>query len=405
MYVIIIEEVEFAKFTIAVRKGDVYMAEEKKSKSLSNLKGGLKNLASNLEGAKSGLEKVTKSLEGTKDSLSEVKDNITLENVISTAIQVPGVKVNREAFLREQFKDAPDELLNLIIEKGPVEAKCPREKLKKMADKLIGKRTVASTAASFIAGIPGGLAMAATIPADMLQFYGVALGLAQELSYLYGEPDLWDEGILNRDKVTSQLILYCGVMLGASGAAQTVRVLSSSLAKQALKKIPQQALTKTFYYPIIKSIAKFFGANMTKKAFAEGVSKAVPIIGGVVSGGLTFASMLPMGNRLVATLDEAHFEYSENDFEADWKVIMAEYETADKEVIDKALEIEAVEVDVVAVDETDTAKNFPVAEENSEQNPGADVMLEKITKAKQMLDAGIITEEEFITIKARILSE
>ena len=64
---------------------------------------------------------------------------------------------------------------------------------------------------------------------------------------------------LDNDKVTNQLILYCGVMLGASGAAQAVRVMSSALAKQILKKLPQKALTKTFYYPIIKSIAKAFG--------------------------------------------------------------------------------------------------------------------------------------------------
>ena len=32
--------------------------------------------------------------------------------------------------------------------------------------------------------------MAATIPADVLQFFGMALRLAQELSYLYGAKDL-----------------------------------------------------------------------------------------------------------------------------------------------------------------------------------------------------------------------
>ena len=44
-----------------------------------------------------------------------------------------------------------------------------------------GRRT---TALSFAAGIPGGLAMAATIPADVAQFFGMALRLAQELAYL-----------------------------------------------------------------------------------------------------------------------------------------------------------------------------------------------------------------------------
>lgn len=48
-----------------------------------------------------------------------------------------------------------------------------------MAKRIINERTIVSTGASFVAGLPGGLAMAATIPADMLQFYGIALRMAQ----------------------------------------------------------------------------------------------------------------------------------------------------------------------------------------------------------------------------------
>ena len=122
--------------------------------------------------------------------------------------------------------------------------------------------------------------MAATIPADIIQFYSVALRMAQELVYLYGETDMWCEGTPDSDKVTNQLILYCGVMLGATGAAQTVRVMSSALAKQAIKTLPQKALMTTFYYPVVKAILKFFGVSVTKSTFAKGVSKVIPVVGG-----------------------------------------------------------------------------------------------------------------------------
>lgn len=145
--------------------------------------------------------------------------NVSLESVISTAIQVPGVKVNREMFLREQFKGLSKDRMEEIIDNGPVAAGWERSQLRKMAKKIINERTIISTGVSFAAGLPGGLAMAATIPADMLQFYGVALRMAQEIAYLYGEADLWNGEFLDNDKVTNQLILYCGVMLGASGAA------------------------------------------------------------------------------------------------------------------------------------------------------------------------------------------
>lgn len=259
-------------------------------------------------------------------NLEKLKENVSLENVISSAIQIQGVKVDRDSFLRNQFKDAPCDLVNTIVEKGPVEANYSRGTLKKMAKSLIEKRAVASSATSFATGLPGGPAMAATIPADMLQFYAAALRLAQEIAYLYGEPDLWSDNVLDKEKVTNQLILYCGVMFGATGAAQTVRVLSSSISKQVMKKLPQKALTKTFYYPIIKQIANALGKKMTKEIFAKGVSKAVPVVGGVVSGGITYASMKPMANRLVKAFDKAHFDYTENEFNADWEVVSSEVE-------------------------------------------------------------------------------
>lgn len=310
--------------------------------------------------------------------MKENKRPIDLTTVISTAIQVPGVKVSRELFLREQFQELDQKTVDLIVDSGPVMAGCSRELLTKKANRIIKERTVISTGASFVAGIPGGLAMAATIPADMLQFYGVALRMAQELVYLYGEEDMWCDGTPDTDKVTNQLILYCGVMLGATGAAQTVRIMSSALAKQLLKKLPQKALTKTIYYPVIKAILKYFGVSVTKSTFAKGVSKIVPVVGGIVSGGITLASILPMGNRLLKTLDKAHFDYSQSDFDADMKII-----------------------NEVSNENNDEEKNEAIkATVNTNKND----LFEQLQRAKEMLDIGIITEEEFSSIKAKLIS-
>lgn len=265
---------------------------------------------------------------------AQKENNTSLVTVIDTVIKIPGIKVNREDFLRKQFAKVPSELYDLIIKQGPIKAGCEKKEIHKKAIALINERTMFSTGASFVAGMPGGLAMAATIPADIIQFYGVALRLAQELAYLYGEEDLWTDNTLDNDKVRNQLILYSGVMLGVTGAGQAVRVLSSALAKQALTKLPKQALTRTFYYPIIKSIVKFFGGKMTKDIFAKGVSKAIPVIGGLVSGGITLATMRPMGIRLANTLEKAHYDYTEEDFNADWKEIIAEGENQSEDNCD-----------------------------------------------------------------------
>ncbi len=248
------------------------------------------------------------------ENSKQLSNNISLEDIITTSIKIPGVKVNRDKFLAEHFAGTGANVQD-IINLGPIDAGISREDISNTANKLIIKRTSQSSVASFVAGMPGGLAMAATIPADVMQFFGMALRLAQELAYLYGGGDLWVDGQIDDEKVKSQLIMYCGVMFGVSGAVSGVRVLSTQIAKTTLKKLPQKALTKTFWYPIIKQIGKAIGVKVTKTTVAQSASKAIPIIGGVISGGLNFASMMPMAKRLSEALDKATFDYSEDEYE------------------------------------------------------------------------------------------
>ncbi|MCT6919232.1 MAG: hypothetical protein M3Z49_08470, partial [Bifidobacteriales bacterium] len=197
--------------------------------------------------------------------------------VLNQAVRIPGMKVNRERFLREQFANAPRQVIDDIVKKGPVAAGCDRKVLYKMARQIVLKRTGQSTGASFLAGVPGGITMVATIPTDAAQFYAFAFITAQEIAYLYGEEDFWEGALPDDELIGNQLLLYLGVMLGAAGASSAVRLISTQLGKSALKRLPQKALTKGVIYPIVKSVAKTMSVKMTKNVFAKGVSKAVPI--------------------------------------------------------------------------------------------------------------------------------
>ena len=92
---------------------------------------------------------------------------------------MPGVKVNRNKFLAELFA-TEDVAIQEVLDCDPISAGISQKRIAAIAHKHILKRTSQSSTASFIAGIPGGLAMAATIPADVMQFFGMALRLAQE---------------------------------------------------------------------------------------------------------------------------------------------------------------------------------------------------------------------------------
>lgn len=327
-----------------------------------------------------------------EENNGNLSKQIMIEEVITKAIQIPEVKVDRRRFLSEQFVSIANNLEE-ILDKGPIGAGIQREEIVVLSKKLILTRTSQSSVASFVAGMPGGLAMAATIPADILQFFGMSLRLAQELAYLYGAQDLWENGDLDDEKVRNQLILYCGVMFGVSGAVSGVRVLSTQLSKTALKKIPQKALTKTFWYPILKKIANFIGINLTKKTFAQGVSKAVPVIGGVISGGINFASMMPMANRLNETLDKATFNYSDEEFNEDIEIIMNPDKSEEKVSISKKFS-NGINNAALGI-----SKFISKSGKKNENDP-----YEEIKKLKDLLDNDIITKDEFEQKKKQLLN-
>lgn len=314
------------------------------------------------------------------------KKGINLTDIITAALQLPGVKVDRIAFLKETFKAKPQNILDQILSAGPVEAGVPRNELKSIADRLLTERVMISAGASFIAGLPGGIAMAATIPADLIQFYGIALRMAQELSYLYGEPDLWEGGKLSDKRVINHLLLYIGVMLGVGGAEAAVRLMSSALAKKALNKLPRQALMSNIIYRAVKSIARALGVQMNKGIFAKGIAKLLPVIGGLINGGITLATMRPMGLKLLYTLDEAHFDYTEEEFQRDWD-----------EIIEVCDDFEISDSDENTVEEAEMQRN------KSEQSSTS--VTDEIIKAKTLLDSGIITEDEFKQIKNTLISK
>ena len=135
--------------------------------------------------------------------------------------------------------------------------------------------------------------MMATIPADLTQYYGFVIRVAQELAYIYGWKELSSDSSELDSDTESQLIVFIGVMSSVSAANGTIARLFGEQAMKAVeKKVAAKALTKTWYYPIAKKIAAMLGQRMVKETFAEGVSKAVPVLGGAISGGLTFATVI-----------------------------------------------------------------------------------------------------------------
>ena len=226
---------------------------------------------------------------------------VSWDKVMNAALSMPMVKVDRTAFLTKEFSmyDNADQLRD----KRPIDL-FDAEAIERAARGVINSHLTTATVTSTAAGIPGGLAMAATMPADIAQYYWHVLVVAQKLGYLYGWPDLLDDKGQITEGTRNVLTLFVGVMFGAQAASKLVGEIAKRVSLQAAKRLPQQALTKTIYYPVVKQVAKWIGVKMTKDTFGRSVGKAIPILGGVLSGAITAFSFKPMAEKLQKHLRE-----------------------------------------------------------------------------------------------------
>lgn len=57
--------------------------------------------------------------------------------------------------------------------------------------------------------------------------------------------------------------------VGVNGTAALLRAGGITIAKQVMKTVPNKALTKTLWYPILKKVLRIFGVNLTKEGWPK----------------------------------------------------------------------------------------------------------------------------------------
>lgn len=247
----------------------------------------------------------------SKDKVFDALDinndgRVDTEDIIILGLRIPGVHIEREEFLRKQFmKNYSNDVIQDAIKFNPAHAGITVEEIDNIADQVIQYERNCVSGISLALGAPGGVAMVATLPADIAQYYGYMLRAIQKLLYLYGFPEINDENGVNIDDETMNLITLClGVMYGVEGSVASIKILSNALGKGVEKKLLQKALTKGTFYPIVKKISRWFSVCMTKQVFAGFFRKAIPVVGGVVGGGITYLSFKPCCDNLKKSLQD-----------------------------------------------------------------------------------------------------
>lgn len=220
--------------------------------------------------------------------------------IMQRAASLKVVKIDRGTFLRSEIKKRFPEIdADFAAETTPAEAGIAPEDLDRMAIDAIDLETKKCAGLSFLAGVPGGLAMVGTVPADLAQYFAHVMRIEQKLAYIYGWQTFLNEEDEVDDETVMKLVVLMGVMMQVGGAANAVTTFAANTARAGIEKaIQKQALTKTFWYNPMKKVLRYLGVNLTKQTFAKTASKVVPVIGGAISGGMTYMAYKPGAERL-----------------------------------------------------------------------------------------------------------
>ena len=220
------------------------------------------------------------------------------------AMALPFVKVNREEFIRKElFHYCTPEEKEKAISCSPTDV-LNKKQIGKIANGCISYHTTLVCATSGLAGLPGGWAIAGTIPADIAQFYAHVFALAQKLLYLYGWPDFTDKGGKLDDAMAQILTIFTGVMMGSTEAIAATNMLARSVAEQTAKRLAKLPLTRYAIYNVAKQVGKWIGIKLTRESFAKSVGKVIPLVGAPISAGLTYWTFKPMATKLKRHLDK-----------------------------------------------------------------------------------------------------
>ena len=236
-------------------------------------------------------------------AVDSVIDKLTPEEIIAQVVRLPIARVDRAAFLhKELIRYYPEETVKTAIEYNPAYAGIDKQRINTIANQVIQRETNKVSGISFAAGLPGGFALAATIPADVIQYFAFTVRAIQEIAYLYG----FDEFDFDEEELDSyamdQILIFLGAMYDVQGVDDSIKVIAEAAANKTSKALANEALTKTAIYPVVKRVAKELRSKIAKRIYVKSASKIVPVIGGAVSGGLTYATFKPNCMRLKRSL-------------------------------------------------------------------------------------------------------
>ena len=231
---------------------------------------------------------------------------------LRTAAAMPDVWVDREKFLMEELTFCcPRETAEEAVRTSPARAGIDRRTVDKVAKSTVGYESNKVSTLTYSAGLHAGMSMLGIVPADVTRYMAHALRIIQKLAYLYGwEEILPPEGGL--DEGTADLLtLFFGVMLNVEGAAAALDELSGAEGARPTREAAAAGIKALGLSFTARQTAGALADRLPKEIFGRGISRFIPVVGGVDLGGLTYVTYKPMADRLRRYLAGARWSRAE----------------------------------------------------------------------------------------------
>ena len=236
------------------------------------------------------------------ESIDDVHNQLPgFDEVLAQAALLPGMSVGRQTFLREMLKKQPQGTVDAAIRTTPARAGVSRRVVARLCKKAGAHETRQTTVLSIAAGVPGGAAAAATIPADLVQFYAHLIRVIQKYSYLYGWRDACEFGNTGMGECARCAItLFLGVMSGVAKADETLCWLS----RRRDIANPSMLFQESAVQDAAREVGEALSKRMAHRMTGQVVGKAIPLAGAVISGTMAHGGFADMQRRLRTKLDE-----------------------------------------------------------------------------------------------------
>lgn len=234
-----------------------------------------------------------------------------LENALSSALNLPGVKVDRNNFLRSALQSIHinNEDIDKAINDSPLKV-LSESQIKKLVKST---KTLHRTHASVVSGglgIPGGFAMVGTIPADILQYFRQVFIFAQKISFLYGFPQLRSD-----DEFKNMMIIALGVAAGVDQANQGLTFMSKAIQRKVLQKISEQQ--GKWINQIVFNVFRAVGITLNKQLVKSAAKKVIPLASAAISAGITYLVFGAEADKIIKGFEENRISDDNKNLEGD----------------------------------------------------------------------------------------